>query len=92
VDLSRKLLWNVYVGVAGAATALAVNKALKGVWRFATGEEPPAVDDPGIPAHKAITWAVASAAGMAVAAVMVTRLAARSWERTLGVPAPIRSS
>ena len=89
MSLSRKLLWNLYVGATGAATALAVNKALKGVWRLTTGEEPPAPDDPAIPARKAVTWAVASAAGMAVATVVVTRFAARSWERALGVPAPI---
>ncbi|MEN0070562.1 MAG: DUF4235 domain-containing protein [Propionicimonas sp.] len=44
--VARKLLWNVYAGAAGAVAALAVNKALKGVWHAATGDEPPAVDDP----------------------------------------------
>lgn len=90
MSVARKLLWNVYAGAVGAATVLVVNKAFKGVWEAVTGHEPPAVDDPGTSTREAVSWAVASAAGMAVATVLVNRLAAKSWERALGEPAPSR--
>jgi hypothetical protein len=40
--LLRKLLWSgLYAGLAAAA-ALAARRAASGIWRVATGEEPPA--------------------------------------------------
>ncbi len=87
----RKLMWNLYAGAVGAAAAVAVNKALEGVWRAATGDEPPAIDDPQASTRRLLAWTVASAAGMAVATVVVNRFAARSWERVLGEPAPRRA-
>ena len=88
MNLSRKLLWKIYAGAVGAATALIVSKALAGAWRAATGDEPPAVADPNTPTREAVVWAVASTAGMAVAAVLMNRLAAHTWEQALGEPAP----
>ena len=38
----RKLLWSgLYAGLA-AGSAMAARKAASGIWRLATGEEPPA--------------------------------------------------
>lgn len=90
MEVSRKLLWNVYAGVIGAVTAIVVNKALKGAWRFTTGGEPPEPNDPHTPTRQALAWTVASTAGVAVATVMVNRLAASSWERAVGEPVPVR--
>lgn len=90
MDTSRKLLWNLYAGAIGAAAAMVVNKALNAAWRATTGNEPPALDDPDAKAGQAVMWAVASAAGVAIATIAVNRFAASSWERALGIPAPRR--
>lgn len=86
---SRKLMWNLYAGLIGAAAAVVVNKALNAAWKTATGNEPPKLDDPDASATQAVIWAAASAAGVAIASIAVNRFAARSWERALGVPAPV---
>ncbi len=91
MDTSRKLLWNLYAGAIGAVAALLVNKALTGLWRATTGDEPPAADDPDAKAGQAVVWAAASAAGVAIASIAVNRFAASSWERALGTPAPTRA-
>jgi hypothetical protein len=40
--LLRKLLWTgIYAGV-GAGATIAARRAASGIWRVATGEEPPA--------------------------------------------------
>ena len=90
MGLPRKLIWNLYAGAIGAAAAVVVNKALGAAWRAATGDEPPAVDDPDASTRRLLAWTLASAAGMAVATVAVNRFAASSWERALGEPAPRR--
>lgn len=87
---TRKLLWNLYAGAVAAAAAVVVNKALTAAWRAATGDEPPALDDPEASASKAVIWAAASATGIAIATIAVNRFAANSWERALGTPAPRR--
>ncbi|MBD0291109.1 MAG: DUF4235 domain-containing protein [Thermoleophilia bacterium] len=37
----RKLLWNVLFAGFGAAATLVARRAASGVWRVATGEDPP---------------------------------------------------
>jgi hypothetical protein len=37
----RKLLWNGLFAAFAAAATLAARRAASGVWRIATGEEPP---------------------------------------------------
>jgi hypothetical protein len=37
----RKLLWNGLFAVFGALAAIAARRAAVGIWRLATGEEPP---------------------------------------------------
>jgi hypothetical protein len=88
VDISRKLLWNLYAGAVGAATAVLATKALQGLWRMATGDEPPEPTDPSTPGREAIAWAAASAVGIGVATVMANRFAAIQWEKAMGAPAP----
>lgn len=90
MDISRKILWSLYAGAIGAAAAVVANKALSRAWLLTTGDEPPALDDPDRPTREAVAWAVASATGMAVATVLASRFAARSWEHALGAPAPSR--
>jgi hypothetical protein len=37
----RKLLWNGLFAAFGAAAAIAARRVAAGVWKVATGEEPP---------------------------------------------------
>jgi hypothetical protein len=37
----RKLVWNGLFAVFGAAAAIAARRAAAGVWKVATGEDPP---------------------------------------------------
>jgi hypothetical protein len=37
----RKLMWTGLYAVIGAAATLAARRAASGIWRVATGEEPP---------------------------------------------------
>jgi hypothetical protein len=39
--MGRRLLWTAIYGLLGALAALAARKAASGVYRIATGEEPP---------------------------------------------------
>lgn len=88
MQMSRKVLWNVYATAVGALTAVVATKALEGVWRLTTGGEPPEPTDPNTPLRQAFAWAVASALGIGVATVMVNRVAAIQWEKAMGEPAP----
>ena len=39
--MARKLAWSVLYGTLAALATLAAKRAASGVWRVATGEEPP---------------------------------------------------
>jgi hypothetical protein len=37
----RKLAWTALYGILGAAATLVARRAAAGIWRIATGEQPP---------------------------------------------------
>ena len=78
---SQKLLWKLYVGVIGAVTTIAAQRLLKAGWKFVTGNEPPSPTDPDASVVTAVSWAMASAAGVAVSQLLAQRMAARYWEK-----------
>jgi hypothetical protein len=78
---SQKLLWKLYVGAIGAVTTFAVQRLLKVGWKFVTGDEPPSPSDPDASVVTAVSWAMASAAGVAVTQLLAQRMAARYWEK-----------
>ena len=39
--MARKLAWSVLYGVLASLAALAAKRAAAGIWRVATGEQPP---------------------------------------------------
>ena len=39
--MARKLAWSILYGTLAALATLAAKRAASGVWRVATGEEPP---------------------------------------------------
>ncbi|HWG56815.1 MAG TPA: DUF4235 domain-containing protein [Gaiellaceae bacterium] len=38
----RKVLWTALYGVIGAVATMVARRAASGIWRVATGEQPPA--------------------------------------------------
>lgn len=46
---------------------------LEKVWGLVTGETPPDTKDPDVPAVVAVSWAMASAAALAVVPILVAR-------------------
>jgi hypothetical protein len=78
---AQKLLRKLYIGVIGAVTTIAAQRLLKAGWKLATGNEPPAPTDPNASVVTAVTWAMASAAGVAVSQLLAQRMAARYWEK-----------
>ncbi|HEY6813071.1 MAG TPA: DUF4235 domain-containing protein [Propionibacteriaceae bacterium] len=85
---TQKLLWKLYVGVIGAVTTIAAQRLLKAGWKFVTGNEPPSPTDPDTPVVTAVSWAMASAVGMAVTQLLTQRIAARHWEKEIGNDSP----
>jgi hypothetical protein len=85
---SQKLVWNLYAGVVGALTTIVAQKAVRGAWKFATGQEPPEPNDPETPLTEALIWALASGIGIGVTQLLVNRLAAQRWQAAMGTPAP----
>jgi len=91
MSMSQKLLWNLYAGVIGAASAIAAQKLVRGAWKLATGDEPPDPNDPATPLSEAMIWALAGGIGIGVAQMMTNRFAAVRWEKAMGSPAPTNS-
>lgn len=90
MNLSQKMVWNLYSAAIGTLAAIATKKAVDGAWAFVTGEEPPEPNDPRTPASHALVWVVAVSLGVGLSQVLVNRLAARQWERFTGAAGPIR--
>lgn len=91
MDISRKLVWNLYAGGIAALTAVVTKKVLDAGWTAATGHEPPDVNDPATPPKEALAWALALALGLGLSGVFVNRFAAKRWEQFTGEPSPVRS-
>ena len=85
VDDSRKqLAWKAVNAGTAAISVLVTRRLLTAVWqRF--GATPPAegVADRKVTWRAALTWAVATGVGIAVARLVAMRLSARAWEAAL---------
>jgi Protein of unknown function (DUF4235) len=73
----EKLLSKLYAGAIGAVTTIAAQRLLKAAWKFVTGKEPPSPTDPDTSFVTALSWAMASAVGVAVAQLVTRRMTAR---------------
>jgi Protein of unknown function (DUF4235) len=85
---AQKLLRKLYIGVIGAVTTIAAQRLLKAGWKLVTGKEPPSPTDPETPVLTAVSWAMASAVGVAVTQLLTQRMAARHWEKEIGNDSP----
>ena len=66
----------VIVGLTALGGVL-VKIGMEKIWSAVTGENPPDVNDPEVPAVVALTWAVASAAAFTVLQIMTSRYAGK---------------
>lgn len=64
--------------------ALVARRALSTGWRTATGKAPPNPENPDVRWAEAATWAVASAAVVALAKLAAQRRVAANWRRASG--------
>lgn len=90
MNLSQRVLWNIYAGAVGALSAVVAQKAVRGAWKVATGDEPPDPNDPATPITEALIWALAGGVGIGISQMLVNRFAADRWEKAMGTPAPTR--
>ena len=79
MSLSETLLRRLYVGVVGLLTTVAAQRAVSSAWKLATGDRPPAHDDPDVPTATAAGWALASGLGVGVAQFLIKRSTGRRW-------------
>jgi hypothetical protein len=80
-----KVGWKVVGITSGLVAASTSKKILDTTWKKTQGDEPPRNPAaPGTTWPKALSWAVASGAGMAVARLVAMRGAAQAWKKTTG--------
>lgn len=91
MDISRKLVWNLYSATVATVSALVAKKAVDAAWSFVTGDEPPDPNDPATPAGEAFAWILAVAVGVGVSQVFANRFAAQRWSAYTGETSPRRS-
>jgi Protein of unknown function (DUF4235) len=80
MGLTKKLLSKLYAGLIGAVTTIAAQRLMKAAWKFVTGKEPPSPTEPDTSIVTAVSWATASALGVAVAQLLTRRLTSRHSE------------
>ena len=90
MNLSQKMVWNLYSAGVAALAATVTKKAATGAWRFVTGSEPPELNDPETSTGEAVAWAATLALGVGVASVVIHRFAANRWEKYTGQASPMR--
>ena len=84
-----KLGWKLVGGVTGSLTTTLTQKGLNAAWGAVRKSQPPLnPEQRGVSWPEAISWALASAAGMAVTRVVSQRLAAGAWEKATGSVPP----
>lgn len=90
--ISQRLVWMIYAGVVGAVATIVSQKAVRGAWRVATGDEPPDPNDPATPLNEALIWSLAGGIGIGISQMMINRFTAARWEKAMGTPAPSKST
>lgn len=91
VELSQKIVWNLYSTTISALSGVVASKMVDAAWSFVTGEEPPEPNDPATPTGVAVARVAAVALGVGLSQVLVNRLAAQRWEQHTGTITPVRS-
>ena len=80
-----KLGWKAVGITSGLIAARTSKKVLDTTWKKTKGGEPPRNPAaPGTSWGEALSWAVATGAGVAVARLLAMRGAAKAWKKTTG--------
>ncbi len=80
-----KLGWTLVRSASTFAAVAVTKKVVDSGWRWVTGHEPPTdPEDPDLTWQEAISWALASGVGIAVARLLATRQAAHLWRKWTG--------
>ncbi|MFV0405503.1 MAG: DUF4235 domain-containing protein [Propioniciclava sp.] len=91
MELSQKIVWNLYSTTIAALSGIVASKAVDAAWSFVTGDEPPEPNDPNTPTGIAVARVAALALGVGLSQVLTNRLAARHWQQQTGLSSPVRS-
>ena len=78
MDISQKIVWNVYSTGVTLIGGIVTKQLVDGAWTFVTGEEPPDPNDPSTPAEAALVRVLVIALGMGLTQVLINRFAARA--------------
>jgi len=73
------LIGKIAFAIFGAATGAVATKALHGTWTRLTGDEPPDLADPDVPAQRALGWIVLSGLVLAGTQIFLNRVGAVHW-------------
>lgn len=79
--IAEKLVFKAYTALASTVATVGMHQLLNKSWKFVTGEEPPEPTDPEADGRTALLWALASAAGLALAQVTAARVGERYFGR-----------
>ncbi len=86
---NRSMVWKAVSYGAGAAAMLAARRVMTVVWKGTKGGEPPdGTAAVRAPLADAVSWAVATGAGVGVARIVAIKSAARVWEAAVHEPPP----
>ena len=75
--MDKIIVEKVYSVLVSTVVTFLAGFALKKVWTFVTGSEPPDPEDPDVPVRRAITWFLASGVGVGVAQLLFHRSMAK---------------
>ena len=83
-DSKKQLAWKVLSAASAAISVLVTRRILTAVWeRFGGAAPPRSAEDRKVSWRAALTWAVATGVGIAVARVVAARVSARAWKVAL---------
>ena len=82
---TSKIAWKAFGFAASIGATMLTRTLLGSAWKFVTGNPPPdSPEHPDTGTVEAVTWVLASGVGAAVARLLATRQAARTWMKITG--------
>jgi hypothetical protein len=85
----KTITWFAVSYGSGALAMLATRRLMTVIWKQARADSPPdGTAAVRAPMADAVSWAVATGAGVAVARLLAVKSAARVWEATVHEPPP----
>jgi hypothetical protein len=85
----KTVAWKAVTVAAGAAAGVLTERLLGLAWKQVAGHQPPAAADRGVSWPTAVSWAVATGVGVAVARLVANRSAAAIWEAATDEAPPL---